>query len=85
MRVAITASIAALAIGAILVGIATQGIAQGTYPSRDVRIVLPSTAGPFADVITRAIANKLSTGSASPRLRREPARSIGHDRHARSV
>ena len=60
MRVVITASIAAPAIGAMLVGIAAQGIAQSTYPSRDIRIVLPSTAGGSPDVIARAIANKLS-------------------------
>lgn len=61
MRKVATWHITILAIAAILLGVAKQGIAQTTYPARDIRVVLPSTPGGGPDVITRVIANKLST------------------------
>ena len=51
MRIVVSRGIVTLAIVAVLVGTTKQGIAQTTYPSRDVRIVLPSTAGGSPDVI----------------------------------
>lgn len=41
-------------------GLALAAQAQGPYPSRPIRVVIPASAGGTNDVVTRAIAEKLS-------------------------
>ncbi len=50
---------AALAIGSLCAAVAGPAFAQGKYPERPVRLILPFGAGGVADITTRLVADKL--------------------------
>src|SRR5690242_14665426 len=56
---AITA-VAGLVAAGILVSWAPAGLAQETYPSRVVKIVVPAAGGSTTDTLARVVAEKLS-------------------------
>src|SRR3954470_23067596 len=45
---------------------AATGVAQGDYPSRAAHIVVPFPAGGTTDILTRVIADQLSTALKAP-------------------
>src|SRR5215475_5278374 len=44
----------------------SPALAQDTYPSRPVRVIVPLSAGGSADVIPRIVADKLTTKLGQP-------------------
>jgi tripartite-type tricarboxylate transporter receptor subunit TctC len=55
------AFLGALAMGAALSGLAGNAAAQGAYPNRPIRMVVPFPAGESIDVIARVVAERWST------------------------
>ena len=55
------ALVAGLALGAALFSLATPAAAQGSYPNRPIRMVVPFPAGESIDVIARVVAERWST------------------------
>ena len=53
---------------------AATGIAQGDYPSRPAQIVVPFPAGGNTDILTRVVADQLSTALKAAVHRRQQAR-----------
>jgi tripartite-type tricarboxylate transporter receptor subunit TctC len=51
---------AILVAAAVVAAIGTDACAQGGYPSRTIRIVVPLPPGPVADVVPRLVAQKLA-------------------------
>jgi tripartite-type tricarboxylate transporter receptor subunit TctC len=45
---------------ALVAAIATEAFAQGGYPSRTIKIIVPLPPGPVADVLPRVVAQKLA-------------------------
>jgi len=45
---------------ALLAAASTAAIAQGVYPTRTIKIVVPLPPGPVADVLPRIVAQKLA-------------------------
>jgi tripartite-type tricarboxylate transporter receptor subunit TctC len=48
-----------LVAAALLAAISADAFAQGAYPSRTIKIVVPLPAGPVADMVPRVVAQKL--------------------------
>src|SRR5258705_2701430 len=53
-------NVSALAIAAALAILGAQAQAQGTYPSRPVRLIVPLAAGGGMDTVARALSLKLT-------------------------
>src|SRR4051812_14737185 len=48
-------------LAALFAALASDALAQGKYPSRPVRVMLPFAAGSVSDVTLRILADKLGT------------------------
>ncbi|MDB5511433.1 MAG: transporter, partial [Enterovirga sp.] len=46
--------------GLLALGAASSAMAQGAYPTRPVRVIVPFAAGGTTDIFARLIADKLS-------------------------
>ena len=66
----------AIAFASILAGmmaLARTGQAQESYPSKPIQLVVTTAAGGALDLVTRAVAERLSESYASAGDHREPA------------
>ena len=55
-----------IAVTAVLAASCTAAFAQGSYPSRTIKIIVPLPPGPVADVVPRMIAEKLAAKWGQP-------------------
>lgn len=55
-----------LVLAALVAGVPASAIAQGEYPSRTVKIVVPLPPGPTADILPRILAERLSARWGQP-------------------
>lgn len=53
-------ALGAIALGTSLAACATGALAQGGYPNRPIRIIVPWPAGGGVDAVTRTVAEKMS-------------------------
>jgi tripartite-type tricarboxylate transporter receptor subunit TctC len=56
----------ALAIIALVTGAAAPAVAQGSYPDRTVRLIVPFPAGGATDIVARMVAERMSSAWGKP-------------------
>ena len=55
-----------LAVAAALLAIASSALAQGDYPNRAVRIIVPFTPGSVTDIMARSVSEPLAARLGQP-------------------